>query len=86
MGAEEVWLRTLLRRRTRALHRVIDERDEFEARARLWERKAETYRLLITKAAHLERVGWAAHKLHAQGDAPVRPSAIITIAEGDHHQ
>lgn len=73
--ATTAWLRMLLASRTRALTRVVRERDEL--------------REVVTKAAPLERAGWEVYKLHAQGDEPVRPSAIIITAEGDvthaHH-
>lgn len=70
MPSDIAWLAQLLAARSRALSRLIDERDEL--------------RQLIVKGAQLERAGWTVYKLRAKGDKPIRPSDIITIAEESH--
>lgn len=70
MPSDLTWLSYLLAARSRALGRVVRERDELRA--------------VVVRGAQLERAGWAVYKLRAQGDEPIRPSAIITTAEECH--
>ncbi|GAB3080923.1 hypothetical protein GCM10027053_51750 [Intrasporangium mesophilum] len=69
---DAAWNKMLLAARTRALGRVIREKDHLKA--------------VVAKGAVYIRAGREVYKLAAQGDWPVRPSDIITTAEECDHE